>query len=139
VVLVPATAREPDQPLLREVKKHLDERRLVGTRVLVHGPLYTPVKLDIRAVLKTNTRSDVVEQELRDRLNKFFHPLWGGRDGSGWPFGRSVSVFELFHLIEDANTVEYVESIVMNGDPMVREILVSDLPELESVAIELIP
>ncbi len=138
VVLVPASAREPDQRLLLQVKKHLDERRLVATRVLVRGPLYTRVKLDVKAVLKPNTRSDVVAQELRERLNNFFHPLSGGRDGSGWPFGRSVSVFELFHLIESIDAIEYVESIVMNGDPMVREIIVSDLPEIESVALELI-
>jgi hypothetical protein len=139
VVLVPAEVRQPDPPLLVQVKKHLDARRLVGTRVFVRGPLYAPVKLDIKAVLKTNTSSDVVEQELRDRLNKYFHPLSGGRDGNGWPFGRSVSVFELFHLIEAVDAIEYVESIVMNGDPTVREIMIrSDLPELESVAIELI-
>ena len=138
VALVPAEAREPGEPLMVQVKKHLDARRLVGTRVLVRGPLYTPVKLDIKAALKANTRSDAVEQELRDRLNNYFHPLSGGRDGNGWPFGRSVSVFELFHLIEDVNAIEYVESIVMNGDATVKEIMVSDLPELESVAIELI-
>ena len=138
VVLVPGEAREPGQPLLVQVKKHLDARRLVGTRVFVRGPLYTPVKLDIKAALKANTRSDAVEQELRDRINNYFHPLSGGRDGNGWPFGRSVSVFELFHLIEDVNAIEYVESIVMNGVATVKEIIVSDLPELESVAIELI-
>jgi len=138
VVLVPGEAREPGQPLLVQVKKHLDARRLVGTRVFVRGPLYTPVKLDIKAALKANTRSDAVEQELRDRVNNYFHPISGGRDGNGWPFGRSVSVFELFHLIEDVNAIEYVESIVMNGVATVKEIIVSDLPELESVAIELI-
>ena len=48
-----------------------------------------------------------------------------------------MSVFELFHLIEDVDAIEYVERIVMNGDATVREIMVSDLPELEAVAIEL--
>ena len=138
VVLVPAEVRLPDQPLLVQVKRHLDTRRLVGARVFVRGPRYAPVKLDIKAVLKTNTRSDVVEQELRDRLNKYFHPLSGGRDGNGWPFGRSVSVFELFHLIEAVDAIEYVESIVMNGDSTVKEIMINDLPELEALAIELI-
>jgi hypothetical protein len=138
VVLVPAEAREPGQPLLVQVKKHLDARRLVGTRVLVRGPLYTPVKLDIKAALKANTRSDAVEQELRDRLTKYFDPLSGGRDGSGWPFGRSVSIFELFHLIEAIDAIEYVESIVMNGDAIMKEIIVNDLPELQPIAIELI-
>lgn len=137
-VLVPAAAREPDEPLLVQVKKHLDARRLVGTRVLVRGPLYTPVKLDIKAVLKTNTRSDVVEKEVHDRLVKYFHPLSGGRDGRGWPFGRPVSVFELYHLIEAAEGIEHVESIVMNGDSTLKEIVVNDLPELGPVAIDLV-
>jgi hypothetical protein len=138
VVLVPAAGREPDQPLMAEVKKHLDARRLVGTRVLVRGPLYTPVKLDLRAVLQSNTRSDAVKKALDDRLNNYFHPLWGGRDGGGWPFGRSLSVFELYHLIENVEGIEHVESLVLNGDSTIREIMVSDLPELQSVDIDLI-
>jgi hypothetical protein len=138
VVLVPAVGREPAQPLLMEVKKHLDARRLVGTRVLVRGPLYTGVKLDLRAVLQSNTRPDVVEKELGDRLKKYFHPLAGGRDGGGWSFGRSVSVFELYHLIEAVEGIEHVESLVLNGNSTIREIMVSDLPELEFVDIDLI-
>ena len=137
VVLVPAGG-EPDQPLLAEVKEHLDARRLVGTRALVRGPLYTPVKLDVRAVLQSNTRSEFVEKELDDRLSRYFHPLSGGRDGSGWPFGRAVSVFELYHLIEAVDGIEHVESIVLNGDPSLSEVALDDLPALESVDIDLI-
>jgi phage-related baseplate assembly protein len=137
VVVVPATGRQPDQTLLLQIKKHLDERRLVGTRVLVRGPLYTAIKLEIKAVVEANTRSDVIAKEVEDRLKKYFHPLSGGRGGSGWPFGRPVSVFELYHLIEDIDGIDHVETIVMNGDSTAREIMVSDLPELESADIEL--
>jgi hypothetical protein len=135
VVVVPAAARQPDQTVLLQVKKHLDARRLVGTQVLVRGPLYTLVKLDIKAVLKVNTRSDVVEKQTRDRLEKYFDPLSGGWDGAGWPFGRPVSVFELYHLIEAVEGIDHVESIVMNGDSTAREISVSDLPDLQPINI----
>jgi hypothetical protein len=139
VVIVPEARREPDQSLLLQVKQHLDARRLVGTQVLVRGPIYTSVKLEIRAALKTNTRSDVVEKEMRDRLRKYFHPLTGGRDAGGWPFGRPVSVFELYHLMEAIEGIDHVETIIMNEDPAAREITVSDLPELKAIDIGLIP
>lgn len=139
VVVVPAAGREPDSALLQQVKKHLDARRLVGTRVIVRGPRYTSIALEIKAVVETNTRHDAVEKKIRDAVERYLDPLGGGRDGAGWPFGRPVSAFELYHLIEAIEGIDHVESIVTNEDARAAEVAVSDLPDLKSLDIGLLP
>ena len=52
-----------------------------------------------------------LSREIEDALRKFLHPLAGGRDGVGWPFGRSVLKTDLIHLVEEVPGVEGVDSI----------------------------
>jgi hypothetical protein len=137
VVIVPATGREPDPALLQQVREHLDARRLVGTQVFVRGPVYSAVNLEIKVALETNTRFEVVKQEIQEQLGKYLHPLTGGRNGGGWPFGRPVSIFELYHLIEAIPGVDHVERLVMNGDSTVTEVSIGDLPDLRSLVVDL--
>jgi hypothetical protein len=60
-------------------------------------------------------------QPLRRVLERFFDPVQGGRDGAGWPFGRSVYVSELYELLERQESVEYVAAIqVAAGEPGAR-------------------
>jgi hypothetical protein len=41
----------------------------------------------------------------------FLHPLKGGRDGKGWPFGRAVYRVDLYHVIEDVPGVDFVDRV----------------------------
>jgi hypothetical protein len=139
VVIVPATGGAPDSALLKQVKQYLDERRLVGTRLVVRGPLYTAVKLEVKVVPETNTRPEVVKAEVENKLKDYLDPLKGGHEGRGWPFGRTVSIFELYHLIEAIAGVDHVESIVINGDSQATEVSMPGdyLPDLQLVTVDL--
>ena len=44
-------------------------------------------------------------------LNQFFHPLYGGPRGEGWPFGRSVHLSDVARLLEDIDGVDYVRQL----------------------------
>jgi baseplate J-like protein len=139
VVILPSSGRQPAPALLQQVKQYLDERRLVGTRLFVRGPLYTAVKLDVKVAAETNTRSEVVREEVENTLTGYFDPLEGGEEGRGWPFGRPVSASELYRLIEAIPGVDHVESIVMNGDPLAMEISMPQdyLPDLQLLTMDL--
>ena len=43
---------------------------------------------------------DVARVEIIKALKNFLHPLTGGADHSGWPFGRSVYVSEIYQLLD---------------------------------------
>jgi predicted phage baseplate assembly protein len=103
----------PAPELLRYVKNYLDERRLVGTVVNLLRPAYAEVSLRVSIVRRTVGQSDRLKREIEERLRRFLHPLVGGKDGDGWPFGRAVYKSDLAHLVEDIPGLETVDDITI--------------------------
>jgi predicted phage baseplate assembly protein len=103
----------PAPELLRFVKNFLDERRLVGTVVEVIKPGFIEISLKVTLVRRTIGQSERLKREIEDRLRRYLHPLVGGRDGKGWPFGRAVYKTDLAHLVEDVPGVEVIDSITI--------------------------
>lgn len=106
---------EPTPELIERVDRFLDRRRLITTRVYVVGPDYAEVSLEIHATAEARTKPQDIENEIRKRVQQFFHPLTGGAQGDGWPMGRGVYKSELFQLIESVEGVHHVNSILMDG------------------------
>jgi hypothetical protein len=99
--------------LLRFVKNYLDERRLVGTMLEVIKPGYVEISIKVTLVRRSVGQTERLKREIEERLRRHLHPLLGGRDGKGWPFGRAVYKTDLAHLIEDIPGVEAIDSIVI--------------------------
>ena len=47
----------------------------------------------------------------RQALTDFFHPLTGGPEQTGWPFGRAVFASEVSAVLERLSLVDYVEDV----------------------------
>jgi predicted phage baseplate assembly protein len=77
------------------ITNYLDERRPVGTRLLVQPPAYT--WLTAVVLLRSRPGSDPAEvrNDVQRALYRLYHPLIGGEDGKGWPFGRPVHLQEV--------------------------------------------
>jgi hypothetical protein len=103
----------PSGEILRFVKKYLDERRLVGTILMVVKPRYEEFSLKVTLLRRTVGTSDRLRRDIEERLRKFLHPLHGGRDAKGWPFGRPVLKSDLVHLVEEVPGVDAVDSLQM--------------------------
>lgn len=101
----------PSEELLGAVADHLDERRTIGARVHVESARYASVS--IVALLRAKPRYDsrVLEQDALRALYSYFHPLRGGPEGRGWPFGRSVSQGEAYAVLQGVPGVEAVEQV----------------------------
>jgi predicted phage baseplate assembly protein len=102
VVVVPSSQGAkpvPSEAALDLVCRYLDQRRLITTQVCVQGPPYhdIDVTLDVRA--RDNADLKAVKNAIAARLSQYFHPLQGGEDGAGWPFGRDVYYSELVREI----------------------------------------
>lgn len=136
VAVVPAGGGMPDAALLALVKQRLDDRRLVGTRIVVRAPRYTAVSLQLALVVQPNTVEQAVLDAAWATVQAYFDPLGGGPDRDGWPFGRPVSVFELYRLVESVPGVDHVAQVRINGDPDLQELAVEDLPDLSSLAVK---
>lgn len=116
VIVVPNSTEHKPQPshrLLQEVAAYLDARRLINTRVVVRGPLYELIDIQIEAGVEPaySSRLGEVRSGIHTFLKTFVHPIEGFEDGSGWPLGRTLHVSELYYLLEHTPGVDHVHKI----------------------------
>jgi hypothetical protein len=118
VIIVPndeVQKPQPSQRLIQDVFSYLDDKRLINTRLEVHGPLYEAIDVEIEVVLETlfRARFDAVRQLIEQRLHTFVHPLFGMADGLGWPMGRTLHLSELYYRLEGLDGVDHVGKLRM--------------------------
>ena len=107
--------------VFERVAGYLDQRRTIGARVMVQPPDY--VGLTVVTRLRARTGADVraVERDAVTALHRWFHPLVGGPDGAGWPFGRSIVTGEVYVVLQRVDGVEFVEEVrLFPADPVER-------------------
>ncbi|MDN5760690.1 MAG: putative baseplate assembly protein [Microlunatus sp.] len=86
---------DPPWQILERISNALDERRLVGTRLLVQPPDYRWLTAVVSLSCRSRFDPQEVRTEVQRALYQLYHPLVGGPDGAGWPFGRSVQSHEV--------------------------------------------
>jgi len=131
----------PSRELIRRVAGYLEERKLVGTKIRVQGPIYRIFNIHMTLVF----RSDVLDVErlkksIETSLRSFCHALTGG-EGEGWEFGKSVTTGAVLKQLErvqgilsvdevrlyDTDTGITVEKLVVKND---------EIPYLDEVHVE---
>lgn len=122
VIAVPFLPRRrpvPTPATRRAVRRHLADRRLIGTRLIVIGPVYLEVA--VRATVRSLPGTDPAElrQRIVAALDRFLHPLTGGPDGTGWTLGRDVYRSEVLQVLDETPGVDHVLSLelVARGAP----------------------
>ncbi len=109
----------PSSELVRRVKEFLDVRKLIGTRLRVESPAYRNISINLKVVF----RKDVSEvQLLKERveacLRRALHPMVGGPQGTGWPFGYPLSKNDIFNVLEKIEGIYNVEEIELFDNTM---------------------
>jgi len=144
LILVPHSLDPQPRPsyeLKQEVAAYLAERApasIESGRIAVIPPNYLPIGVSATVAAKQIDKSGVVKTAVTAALNRFFHPLYGGPDGRGWPFGREVYLSDVARLLESIDGVDYVRrlelllDLIPSGDyvPVPPERLVAAGPML---------
>ncbi|GAA2770940.1 putative baseplate assembly protein [Streptomyces showdoensis] len=108
----------PSEQVLGAITGALDERRLIGTRLVVEPPFYQGVTVVARLSAPA-AEADRVREAALAALFRHLDPLRGGPDGTGWPFGRPVQYGEVFGVLQRAVGDVLVEEIRMfAADPV---------------------
>ncbi|MFB6937911.1 putative baseplate assembly protein [Streptomyces chartreusis] len=93
----------PEAGDLAAVAAHLGDRLApTGPTVVTAAPRY--VRVDARVTLVPVAHADrsAVPRRAEESLRRYLHPLNGGADGAGWPFGGSLTHTALLrHLLAD--------------------------------------
>jgi predicted phage baseplate assembly protein len=113
VVLLPPCGDRPvpSVAMLREVAGYLERRRPLTTELHVVGPEY--VGVEVSATLHVAHTATDVSEAARAALDRFFHPLWGGQDETGWPLGRDVLESEVLAVLASVPGVVFADGLTI--------------------------
>ncbi|MBV7266240.1 putative baseplate assembly protein [Erythrobacter ani] len=99
VLIVPDTpgpAPLPSEALMQTVCAHLDSRRLLTTELFIIGPAYIGISLDLEVIAATDANAAELTLAVENAVSAYLHPLTGGADGLGWPFGGTLFYGEIY-------------------------------------------
>ena len=123
LIVVPDLGPETPQPepslaLSREVHRVLDRRRDVTAELAVRGPRYVPVGIKVTVQVFQRAKDDGlisgkedVHDAVRNSIERFLHPVYGGRSGAGWAVGESVFESDVYQAIRPADQLGYVSAL----------------------------
>jgi predicted phage baseplate assembly protein len=122
LAVVPVVTGDPGRPgelegflptpeLLARVAEYLDERRMLGTRLIVEPPFYQRVSAEVRVRLDPRADADRVRAQAAETVYRYLHPLVGGPEGTGWPFGRTVAAGEILARVARLPGVDQVDEV----------------------------
>lgn len=108
----------PAESVLDAVATYLDERRIIGTRLLIEPPAYQGLTVVARITAKPRHDAVALRDAALAALYRHFNPLTGGPDGDGWPFGRPVHMGEVYAVLQGLTGTELVEEVrLFTADP----------------------
>ena len=109
----------PAEETLQRIAHRLEDSRVIGTRVLVEPPVYRGVTVVAKLRPRPNANPSRLQGEALEALYHYFHPIIGGPDRNGWPFGRPVHVGEVYSVLQGLRGTELVEDARLFGaDPV---------------------
>jgi predicted phage baseplate assembly protein len=109
----------PSEETLTNIARRLDECRVIGSRVLVEPPRYTGITIVARIKPQPRISPVRLQEAILDALYLYFHPISGGTDGRGWPFGRPVNVGEVYAVVQAVRGTELIQDLrIFGADPI---------------------
>jgi len=97
-----------DQRTLKDVFEYLDQRRMLTAVLEVSEPEYVFVSTEIILVADPKMDADQVALAVKERLNAYTHPLWGGPNGDGWPFRRALTLADVYAQVGAVQGVAFL-------------------------------
>lgn len=107
----------PSDATMRTVCAYLDARRLLTTELYVLRPQYQLIEIKGQVIADDSADLAEVSQAINAALVRYFHPLTGGEDRSGWPFGGTIfysRVYQQVFLVEGVASISSL-TVVLDG------------------------
>jgi predicted phage baseplate assembly protein len=112
----------PSAQMLQTIAESLDRKRTIGARVVVEPPAYQGVTVVAALVARPWSDPARLQRQATQTLYDYLHPITGGMDARGWPFGRPVLLGEIFAVLQALPGVELVEDVrLFAANPLTAE------------------
>ena len=119
VIIVPDSKVPNPQPsdgLLQTVCAYLESRRLLTTELFVVGPRYIPVSVEATVIVDDDADPGRVKVDVENALSAYLHPLTGGDEGGGWPFGGPIRYSKVLQRVFAVAGVDSVPNLILIVD-----------------------
>lgn len=120
LLIVPQSTAPQPMPslgLVRRVESYLQARLDPTVALSVSGPEWLQVTVTAQFAPRSMQTADALSARVRGELDRFLHPLHGGRTGRGWPFGRRPYLSDLYALLAAVEGVDHVDSLSIDPPP----------------------
>ncbi len=109
----------PSAGTLRTVCAYLDQRRTLTAELYVVPPSYQRVEVEGEVVIDDDADPGEVKARVEQALAGYFHPLEGGEDGLGWPFGGRIHFSKVYQRVFTVPGVRSIPALtlVVDGEP----------------------
>lgn len=97
--------------LINRVRNYLAAYCVLTSDLIIVGPDYVRVDVDVEIVPTAIDVADEVEAAVTAALIRFLHPLTGGLDGAGWDFGRRPHKSDVYALLEAIPGVDHIATL----------------------------
>ncbi|HLM74823.1 MAG TPA: baseplate J/gp47 family protein [Polyangiaceae bacterium] len=125
---------QPSAGLKTELAAFFEARRLITTRLSIAGPDYIPLAINATIYMKDSGVAAIVSQKVAAALTGYYHPVTGGDDGEGWPFGGDVILAKIYAILDEVPGVDYTEDVKVTPEDATRKI--KDGDELLSIRLQ---
>ncbi len=123
VIVVPDSDRPdpmPSEGTLRTVCACLNQKRLLTTELYVVPPRYREISVSAELIALPGADVARVKEAVQSGLSDYFHPLRGGEEGQGWPFGGDVYYSLVYRRVLEVEGVQRIQklSLTLDGEPV---------------------
>lgn len=101
----------PQTDTVKRIAEYLEQRRIVGTRVVVEPPAYRGLRIAVRLSALPGFDREQLRDNVIRAMNLLFHPLRGGPDNRGWSLGRAVQPHEVSAVLAWVGGVDLSEEV----------------------------
>ncbi|VVB91094.1 Baseplate J-like protein [uncultured archaeon] len=133
-IIIVSGSRDKYDELVKKVAGYLHPRRLIGTRVEVKAPEYTEVRIDVVIICSLHANPQTVSKNVETNIRQYLDPITGGADNEGWAYKRTLTVFEIDHIIEETDGVE--RAIYVDFKNNKNSIIIDGLIDLKELTVE---
>ncbi len=128
--------RERYRELVGFVKDYLNPRTLIGTKIEVKQPVYSDVNIELKVVCHHYAIPEKIETDIKNSILQHLDPFFGGDDKTGWPYRRSLSIYEIARIVEETDGVKQVESTMFDGNKELKIKLIAGLIKVDSLNVD---
>lgn len=118
----PVAQPTPSLALLSRVREYILARCSPTLTLQVTEPDWVEVTVTAQVVPMSVESADALQASVVTALERFLHPLTGGFEGRGWPFGRRPHLSDLYAVLESVPGVAYVRSLSVRNVPSLADI-----------------